>query len=612
MKRFFQWLRHDSPWIDVGFVFPWILVNWFAGFGRWGLFDWDTAREILLPRRVLAGDIPFRDFESIYGPVSYQLNALFLWIFGDSIWVDRCVNGGLLLLAVWLISRAAMLCGLPRGSRFLLLGSYLVIFAFPPDIMRPGNFTMPFSQAGVWQVVFLLGITVCLLEAIRNSSLAANLLACFLCGLALLIVRLDSFPAIAFFGACSVATLVVQRRPVGTRMGLFVCGLFLGFLPLLLWWFWTLHYVPRDLLIQRILEIRYYIGAGQSGAFNLLPFVRATGFAILVLGLLRLAARLQSQLCLVAAILVTAGVCAVGAYRDTLYFQYVFILVFLGVCIALWRTLDFLRFRSRAQWADFILAVGAMILTLRVVSGGDGYYVPFLAPILLVSVFHGMTDWSLKLKGEEATACGKNLAFCWCLGFLPMMWSTFQTYSEPSIRYETRWGPIYVSDRPDRSETMHGYIWAADRIKACSNLDERIYSYSPNMPVYALAGRLPVEYDADGTLWKSTAVNGVLRSFAEKRMIEKLEKAHIRWIVRDNAWIPAKTFAMTRKLNAEGKLPAALYFGRQWAPEVAEWMERNFIVRFRWGGDMSPEAKPFRYGYVILQRRDSRGGMDQP
>ncbi len=603
MNRGIKLFRGDAAWGDTLWVLPWLVVHWVVGWGRWGLFGWDTAREILLPRRILFGEIPFRDFESIYGPVSYQLNAFFLRLFGDSIGVDRIVNGALLLVVVWLMARVGILCGLNRLGRMLLLGSYFTLFVFPPDIMRPGNFMMPFSQAGVWQVVILMGIVYFLLDGIRNARRSSSLLACLLCGVAPLMVRLDSFPGIAFLALASVFSMVIGSRR--TEWGWALAGVGLGFFPLLVWWGWTTRFVPSDLLMQRISEIRYYVGAGQSGDFQLMPFARAATFGCFIVLLVWMAARWNSRWAIILAILATSAVSAIGAWRDTLYFQYVFILVFFGCGILLWRLWALVCEPNRDRWANLVLAVGSVLLTIRIISGGDGYYFPFLAPILLLSVIQAFADWKKKLNPEQGSRLGLGLAVCWCLGFGPMVLSTFQTYREPAIRYETRWGDVWISDRADRSETMHGYIWAADQIKALSAPNERIYSYSPNMPVYALAGRLPVEYDADGTLWKSEPENGVLHSFAEARMIEKLEQSNIRWIVRDNAWIPVRSFALTRRLNKEGKIPSVLYFGRQFAPEIGEWIGRHFEERAHWGGDITPGATPFRYGFVVLERRST-------
>lgn len=118
-----------GPGLTRGSVLVGILVLFAALFPFWGTFDspgmnMDEGMLLLYPERVLKGDLPYRDFETFYGPANIYALAGVYSVFGVSLEVER---------AVGLIYRALLLGGIflfmrRWGSTLAALGTMIAAF----------------------------------------------------------------------------------------------------------------------------------------------------------------------------------------------------------------------------------------------------------------------------------------------------------------------------------------------------------------------------------------------------------------------------------------------------------------------------------------------------
>lgn len=128
----------------------------------------DEGLLLAYPMRVLAGDVPYRDFEHLYGPGTVGTLAMVYAVTGPSVVVERTI--GLLyrlaiVLAVWNVARQ-------QGERCGLMSAFLSSLLLA--LMGPAAYAFLAGLAlGLWSVWFLLN------SRYRLAGLAAGLALVF-------------------------------------------------------------------------------------------------------------------------------------------------------------------------------------------------------------------------------------------------------------------------------------------------------------------------------------------------------------------------------------------------------------------------------------------------
>ena len=583
---------------------PLILLHWVLGFGRWNFFYLDTAREMIMPRRILAGELPFRDFEVFYGPLPYHVTAFFLKLFGNHLWVDRALNVLLLAATVWLLCRVAGELGMSRRWRLVLGGSYLVLFAFPADGFILFSFLWPHCQAGVYQPMLQLLLAWLVVMICKRQRTRHVLGLCLVCGTMPLFSRLDSALGIAFFGLIGLAFpwILFQKRSALFCCAISLAGLAAMVLPGTLWFLVTSAPMPQGLLIERLLEIRYFLSP-TSDLFVWKAFFRSACFGLLLLGATILLAKLHRRpvlwLCLasVSALTIWIVTCEMGTLGTQYYFM---ILVFDYAATAIYLFClgscpDKSFFLIRA-----ILGLGGCLFAARVFASAYSFYAFIYAGMLaLLIVLVALKEFfSVCLAEREFRRVGWTLGFCWCSGLLLLSWRVLAGYGACDYRVDTEWGPIWMRHSPQARHWKE----VAKVVNSQTRADERLYSYCPNAVIYVLSSRLPAEYDVDGTRWKSRVIDGVLCSFAEDRTISLIEKHRVQWIIQDNETFFAPYIRSTRLLYEKGQIKnLCLAFGRDEAPKLARWINEHFEKYRCWGMPLEPGSP--RYSIEILKKR---------
>jgi hypothetical protein len=112
------------------------------------LFDMDAIWNYQSARRILYGQIPYRDFAMLQMPFSAQLNALFLYIFSDKLIVMRWIESFIAAINGLVIYRIMRVI----GKNHLLAFVYTCLFLFPIFLYPQNNYS--------WYAVLFLSIAL--------------------------------------------------------------------------------------------------------------------------------------------------------------------------------------------------------------------------------------------------------------------------------------------------------------------------------------------------------------------------------------------------------------------------------------------------------------------
>ena len=174
--------------------------------------EFDEGRLVALPVRILHGAVPYRDFESFYGPANTYVVAAVFKLFGPSLEGERAIGLVVRLLAMlaifWLGRRFGLVSGLVAGSIAALLLCGEIGAGADPEALA--------------LALIALALTVLSAETrARPSSLA---FAGGLLGGIAALFRLEILPAV-LLGA------LVLLLPRTRSLVSYACGLLFGLLP---------------------------------------------------------------------------------------------------------------------------------------------------------------------------------------------------------------------------------------------------------------------------------------------------------------------------------------------------------------------------------------------
>ncbi|MBX3276791.1 MAG: glycosyltransferase family 39 protein [Acidobacteria bacterium] len=247
---------------SVALVF---LVMVAASWRRWTTPIVDTGREMDLPRRLLEGELLYRDVHYIYAPLSPYINALLYSVFGlhhDVLIFTGLAGAALIALLCYRI--AGRLLAAPLASVAVLLILVMCVFRLY------GNLIAPYSYAALHGAVCALASLLCALRYAGRGRWVDLLGAGALVGLAGITKLEFALPAAA---AVIAATFALHHKDVRTfalRLGSAgLIGAAIG-LPLYGWWFfklgWRTLIVDCHLLLTHLPPSLVYYNSWRSGA----------------------------------------------------------------------------------------------------------------------------------------------------------------------------------------------------------------------------------------------------------------------------------------------------------------------------------------------------------
>lgn len=135
-------------------------------YGKSESFLVDVGREAYLPWQVMSGEVLYKDIFNVYGPLSYQINAIMYMIFGiklSSLYIAGYLNTFLILILTFFITKMFTDRKLALIMSFIVMGSCVFIKTF-------FNFVFPYSYAAVYALSGYLLSVLCFLFYIKKEN----------------------------------------------------------------------------------------------------------------------------------------------------------------------------------------------------------------------------------------------------------------------------------------------------------------------------------------------------------------------------------------------------------------------------------------------------------
>lgn len=141
----------------------------------------DFGREAYFPEEVLKGKILYKDILNLFGPLSYQINAIFYMIFGANLTTLRMagiINSFITLSIVYVISRLFTTKGVAWINTVFIMVSCIFNLWFL-------NYIFSYSYAAVYALNAFLLSTLCLIIYLKTKNKVFVPLIWFFIGLSL-------------------------------------------------------------------------------------------------------------------------------------------------------------------------------------------------------------------------------------------------------------------------------------------------------------------------------------------------------------------------------------------------------------------------------------------
>ena len=146
-----------------------------------GLLLIDTGREFYIPEQMLNGNVLFKDIYNIYGALSYQINAVLMFLFGHKINIlynVGCINSLLIIITLYLLAREF----LNKSLSFLF--SVIIMFALVFQTFLY-NSILTYCFAIVYALSAFLLSVLFLIKYIKNGNTKLAYLSCFFAGVSI-------------------------------------------------------------------------------------------------------------------------------------------------------------------------------------------------------------------------------------------------------------------------------------------------------------------------------------------------------------------------------------------------------------------------------------------
>lgn len=146
-----------------------------------GLLLIDTGREFYIPSQMLKGEVLYKDIFNIYGPFSYQFNALLFFIFKEhfnTLYFAGIINSLIMIIALFLLSREF----LSKSISFLI--SLIIMFSLVFNTFLY-NSNLPYTFAISYALCAFLISLLFLIKYIKNENYNYAYLSSLFAGLSL-------------------------------------------------------------------------------------------------------------------------------------------------------------------------------------------------------------------------------------------------------------------------------------------------------------------------------------------------------------------------------------------------------------------------------------------
>ncbi|MBF0424743.1 MAG: hypothetical protein HQL66_02860 [Magnetococcales bacterium] len=213
---------------------------------RWADPMVDFGRELYYPWRILHGEVLRRDLTQVYGPLSDYLNALWMFLGGESVHTLFVANFILAVYAIaWILylfgTWLGWLAGVLAALGFMVMG----VFSFA-NAGQSFNFIAPYSHAATHGFIGALTVVALGLDFIRRGGVVRLYAAALVTGLVFL-TKPEPFFALTVAAAALYLAILLghpERRRVCHRHAGGLLLLFL--LPFICFFIYFLLYLPAN------------------------------------------------------------------------------------------------------------------------------------------------------------------------------------------------------------------------------------------------------------------------------------------------------------------------------------------------------------------------------
>lgn len=527
---------------SVALVF---LVMVAASWRRWATPLVDTGREMDLPRRLLEGELLYRDVHYIYAPLSPYINALIYSVFGvhhDVLIFTGLAGAAIIALMCYRIARR-LLAPAPASVAVLLIIVMCVFRLY-------GNLIAPYSYAALHGAVCALAALFTALRYAERGKWADLLGAGVLVGLAG-ITKLEFAPPAA--AAVIAATFALHHKDIRTlalRLGSSgLIGAAVG-LPFYGWWFfklgWRMLIVDCHLLFTHLPPSLIHYNAWRAGTDypwrSLAAMFGSAAVWVLVAASIFLCCvitnrtkpllpNVRNAMLIIGAAIAIIFAAAIGAGGWDGSPMRAVPLALLAVTVReAWRIrrkgLDNPRLA-----ALFVIAIFSLTMLVRVVMRvpSSGPYGGFMLPAAYIFVFYLLVE-ELPRFIERITRDKRNVATARALGTGAILLLVLIAGGDTLIRFRTKFvGEVATPRGHMLLERRHdpAYIEAIDFLQKHSAPGDAIAVFPEGSDLAFLTDRrMPLRHQI--------LLPGLMSEADELRAIEQLASEPVRYVFITN------------------------------------------------------------------------------
>lgn len=147
-------------------------------------WNMDLGKEIMVPLRILNGEVPLRDFGLLYPPIPYYLNAGFLYLFGktfNNFFLLGAIQSFLYLFIAWKFLKEISVTNWYRWLMILIL---ITCGIFPGE--NDGRFIFPYTYNWSYSLIFSFSVLLFMARYLETKKRLFLWGSGILCGLVLL------------------------------------------------------------------------------------------------------------------------------------------------------------------------------------------------------------------------------------------------------------------------------------------------------------------------------------------------------------------------------------------------------------------------------------------
>lgn len=200
-----------------------LITQW----GKWGHPFVDSSREIYIPTLVLQGKVLYKDILNLYGPLSYQLNALLFWIFGVNVnvlYLSGAISTVAIILSAYFISRTIT----SPFTSFIATLTPMCVLMFRMKCICTSNYFFPYAYAIIYAFAALMLSLLFFIYYLKDKKTKYLYLSSIIIGISIA-AKLDY----AFFALFIIAALFIDKN---INIKEKILNIFLILLPAIICW----------------------------------------------------------------------------------------------------------------------------------------------------------------------------------------------------------------------------------------------------------------------------------------------------------------------------------------------------------------------------------------